>query len=142
MSDLTASRDDKRQEGVLVDVALAAVKVFKGSILTFNSSGYADVGDASETFAGIAMETVDNSGGSAGDKSVRVWREGVVELNCSGASQATVGKNAFVSDDNTVHFTSAAGLVPIGVVVGFVSSTAVRVHINRNSSTIVVDTTA
>lgn len=142
MSDLTEARADERQEGILVDVALAAVKVFKGSILTFNTSGYADVGDADETFAGIAMETVDNSAGAAGDKYVRVWREGVVTLNKASAVQADVGKNAFVADDNTVDVTSAAGNMPIGVIVGLVSSSAVRVHVNRNASVIVVDTTA
>lgn len=142
MSDLQAAKDDLRQEGVIVSVPLAAVKVYKGAILTFNSAGYADVGDASEPLAGIAVETVDNSGGSAGDKSVRVYREGVFEFACSSTTQASVGLNAFVTDDQTVHFTSAAGLVPIGQVVGLTSATKVRVHINRVASAIVVDTTS
>jgi hypothetical protein len=141
MADLTAVKDDERQNGELVAVSLAAVKVFKGAILTFNSSGYADVGDADEAFAGIAAETVDNSGGSAGDKEVRVWREGIVTLDKGSAVQGDVGKNAFVTDDQTVHVTSAADRVPIGVIVGLVSVTQVRVHLNRNASSIVVDTT-
>ena len=134
MADQTQARADERQEGVLVDVALAAVQVYKGSILSFNAAGYADVADASETFAGVAMESVDNSAGAAGDKAVRVWRSGVVELNCAAATQATVGKEAFVTDDNTVHFTPALGLIPIGIVVGYVSATAVRVDINRSAT--------
>lgn len=140
MADLTAATDDQRQEGVVVALPMAAVKVYKGAILTFNSAGYADVADASETFAGIAMETVDNSAGSAGDKTVKVVREGIVTVGKSSAVQADCGLNAFVTDDSTVHTTSAAGLTPIGVVVGLVSSSAVRVHLNRVASTIVVDT--
>lgn len=130
MADLTAVKDDQRQNGELVAVALAAVKVFKGALLTFNASGFADVGDANERFAGVAVETVDNSGGAAGAKVVRVWRRGVVSVGCSGATQATVGSLAYVSDDQTVTFTGGAGAIPIGTVVGFVSATEVRVDIN------------
>lgn len=130
MADLTAPKDDQRQNGELVAVKLAAVKVYKGALLTFNSDGYADVGDSNERFAGVAAETVDNSGGAAGDKEVRVWRRGVVSVGCSAATQADVGKLAYVSDDQTVTFTPSAGAIPIGTVVGFVSATEVRVDIN------------
>ena len=140
MADLTAVVDDERQNGELVSLKLAAVKVWKGALLTFNSAGYADVGDADEPFAGVAAETVDNSGGAAGDLEVRVWREGIVTLNKATAVQADVGLNAFCADDSTVDVTSAAGNVPIGVIVGLVSSSKVRVHLNRNSSVIVVNT--
>lgn len=140
MADLTAAVDDERQEGVIVSVPLAAVKVWKGSVLTFNAAGFADVGDPDEALAGVALETVDNSAGAAGDLSVRVVREGVVTLNKTTAVQADVGKNAFVTDDNLVHVTSAAGRLPIGVIVGLVSSSQVRVHLNRVASVIVVNT--
>lgn len=136
MADLTEVRDDQRQNGELVSVALAAVKAFKGAALTFNSAGYADVADANEALAGVAAETVDNSGGAAGDKSVRVWRRGVVQFNCSGATQANVGDEAYLSDDNTVVFTEDAGGIPIGVVVGFESATSVRVDINVSATPI------
>ena len=135
MADLTAVRDDQRQNGELVAVALAAVKVFKGALLTFNSSGYADVGDANERFAGVAVETVDNSGGNAGDKTVRVWRRGVVSVGCSGATQATVGQLAYVSEDQTVTFSGAANAIPMGTVVEYVSATEVRVDINVTAPT-------
>lgn len=140
MSDLTAAYDDERQEGVVLSVPLAAVKVWKGSVLTFNTAGFADVGDPDEAFAGVALETVDNSAGAAGAKEVRVVREGIVTLAKGTAVQADVGKNAFVTDDNTVHVTSAAGRMPIGVIVGLVSGSKVRVHLNRVASVIVVNT--
>lgn len=134
MTDLAAAIADERQNGEVVSVKLAVVKVFKGAILTFNSAGYADVGDASEALAGIAIETVDNSAGSAGALSVRVFRTGVVELGCGSTTQASVGKEAFVTDDATVHFTAGVGLIPIGVVVGLTSATKVRVDLNRTAN--------
>lgn len=137
MADLTAARDDERQNGNIVSVPLAAVKAFKGAILTFNTSGYADQGDASEPLAGVAIETVDNSGGNAGDKRVRVWRDGVFTFAGSGFTQADVGKQVQVSDDQTVVLTSAgSGKVQIGRIVEYVSATAVRVQLDVNGNTL------
>ncbi len=137
MADLTAARDDERQNGELIAVPLAAVKVFKGALLTFNSAGYADVGDASEPLAGVAIETVDNSAGAAGDKTVRVWRTGVFTFAGSGFTQADVGKQVQVSDDQTVVLNSAgSGKVQIGRIVEFVSATSVRVQINVDGNTL------
>lgn len=132
MSNLTAQRSDKRQDGQLVSTALAAVKVFKGAILNFNTSGYAKpAGDvANEVFAGVAIETVDNSAGAAGALSVRVWKEGVISLNCASATQAWVGQDVFAVDDNTVALAATTtNDVRVGRVVQFVSATEVRVKL-------------
>ncbi|MCO4274272.1 hypothetical protein NG701_07495 [Pseudarthrobacter sp. HLT3-5] len=132
MSNLTASKADERQEGILIDVKLAAVKVFKGSNLNFNAAGFATkAGDtASERFAGLAMETVDNSTGVAGDKIVRVWVEGVSSMNCASATQAWVGQDVFAVDDNLVALAATTlNDVKVGKVVGFISATEVRVKI-------------
>jgi hypothetical protein len=130
MADLTAAKDDSRQNGELVAVALAAVKVFKGANINFNTSGYAKkaADTASEVFAGVAVETVDNSAGAAGDKVVRVWRRGVSSMACSGATQAWVGQKVYAVDDNVVALAATTtNDVLVGTVVGFVSATEVRV---------------
>lgn len=132
MANLTADKADERQEGVLVDVALGAVKVFKGSNLNYNASGFAvkSSDTASEAFAGVAMETVDNSAGTAGDKYVRVWKEGVFSMTASGATQAWVGQNVCAVDDNVVALAATTtNDVIVGRVVGFISATEVRVKI-------------
>lgn len=132
MSDLTASKADERQEGILIDVPLAAVKVFKGSNLNFNTAGFAKKASdtASEKFAGLAMETVDNSAGAAGDKAVRIWVEGVSSMGCASATQAWVGQDVFAVDDNLVALAATTtNDVRVGKVVGFVSATEVRVKI-------------
>lgn len=132
MANLTNVRDDQRQEGVLIDVDLDAVKVFKGSNVNFGANGYGKKSSdtASESFAGVAMETVDNSDGSAGDKYVRVWAEGVFSMNCSGASRAWEGKDVYAVDDNLVALAATTtNDVRVGKVVKYVSATEVRVKI-------------
>lgn len=132
MANLTASRADQRQNGELVDIPLAAAtKVFAGSNVNYNVAGLgkkaADV--ASEIFAGVAMETIDNTG-AAGAKSVRVWKEGVFSMNCASATQAWVGQKVHSVDDNLVALAATTtNDVVVGTVVQFVSATEVRVKI-------------
>lgn len=134
MANLTADRDALRQDGELISMPLAAVKVFKGSLLTNNTSGYATkaADTANFTLAGIAYEQVDNSAGAAGDKSVRVERTGVFELNFSGtATQGDVGKAVYAVDDNTVALAATTtNDVLVGRIVSFVSATKVRVELS------------
>lgn len=134
MANLTADREDLRQDGVLVALPLSAVKVFKGSLLANNTAGYAaKAADTSGfTLAGIAHEQVDNSAGAAGDKTVRVYRTGIVELNFSGtATQADVGKVVYMVDDNTVGLAATTtNDVIVGRIVSFVTATKVRVELS------------
>lgn len=132
MTNLTAAKDDKRQNGHLVSVALSNIKVFKGANVSFNTSGYAKLAadTASEKFAGVAYETVDNSGGSAGDKSVRIFTSGVFSMACSSATQAWVGQTVYAVDDNVVALAATTtNDIPVGTVVAYVSATEVLVKI-------------
>lgn len=132
MSDVTTTRDDKRQEGQIVSVPIAAVAVVKGALLNFNASGYAkNASDTSgEAFAGVAIDEVDNSEGSAGDLSTRVWCEGVFSMDCSGATQAWVGQKVYAVDNHTVALAATTtNDVLVGTVVQYVSATEVRVKI-------------
>jgi hypothetical protein len=132
MTNLTAPRPDQRQEGVLVEVYLAAAtKVFQGSNLNINAAGYGKkaADTAGESFGGVVMETIDNTG-AAGDAYARVWKEGVFSMNCAGATQAWVGQDVFAVDDNLVALAATTtNDVRVGRVVGFVSATEVRVKI-------------
>lgn len=132
MADLTAARADGRQEGQLIAVKQAAVKIFKGANVCFNTSGYATkaADTASFKFAGVAMETVDNSAGAAGDEEVRIWREGVFDMNCASATQAWVGQTVYAVDDNLVALAATTtNDIPVGTVVAYTSATSVRVKI-------------
>lgn len=135
MSNLTASRDDQRQDGQLLSYPVAgSTKLFQGSVVAVNTDGYADKAADTSGFAlaGVAYETVDNSSGSDGALKIRVWRKGVVDLNFSGtASQATVGQPVYMVDDHTVAVAgTTTNDVIVGRVVEFISATEVRVELS------------
>lgn len=133
MTNLTVAREDLWQVGDVLSLPIAAVKLYKGALVAFNTAGYADL--AADTngfgFAGVAYETVDNSAGAAGALNIRVKRRGVVELNFTAtANQAAVGKLAYMSDDNTVALAATTtNDVAVGRIVAFVSATKVRVDL-------------
>ena len=113
----------------------AASTIYKGAMAAvLLTDGYlrAAVDTASYVMMGVA---VDNStlvaSESDGDRWVRLYRTGSFRFPCSGASQAWVGRQVFVVDDNTVGLRSQVtnGIVA-GIVTEYISATRVRVNIN------------
>ncbi len=80
---------------------------YKGSLVSVDASGYAAPLAAGETFVGIAFEGCDNSAGSDGDKSVRVYTLGDFEHALSGATVTDIGAPVFASGDDTLTLTAA-----------------------------------
>lgn len=116
--------------GLIRSLPCAAVKIYSGSLVMINSSGYATPAAASSgnnalVVAGIAEETVDNSGGSAGDLYIRVKANDDCAAygfnNNSGAAVdiTHVGLLAHASDDNTVANAASSTTRPI---VGYIHS--------------------
>jgi hypothetical protein len=92
-------------------VAANAV-IFKGAIVCTNASGFlAPAADtANFNCVGIATEAADNTGGANGDLEILVYR-GVAYVATTGGSavtQAHVGLDAVVLDDNTVVLAAGA----------------------------------
>lgn len=119
---LAADRNTPMMDGELVVLPMAAVKIFAGSLVAANSSGYVTKGATATTltYLGRAEEQVDNSGGNAGDKSISVSMGKAFKFKNSGAdavTQAELGKTCYIVDDETVAKTngsntrSAAGTV-------------------------------
>lgn len=133
MANATAARDDKQSAGDVVTCKVGVAKIFAGTLVTKNASGYAVKGadTASFTFAGVAADTVDNSAGSAGDKKIDVYTEGTFEFGFSGtATQATEGLAVYVVDDSTVALAATTtNDVLVGKVVEFINASTVRVKI-------------
>jgi hypothetical protein len=123
MTALSAERNTPVMDGndVLVDsmyIPLAAgAKVYKGGIVALNSSGYGIAGSTSAlTVVGRAEKTVDNTSGSNGDLSVEVRRGSFKYANSAttdALSQADVGRECFLVDDQTIARTSSAGARPM-----------------------------
>ncbi len=101
-------RNTHFKDGELLPFKVAAsTKTEAGKLVGVNSAGYAvEGGDtAGIKILGVADETVDNSSGANGDKTVRVRKGKVFKLKNSGTNAvdvADVGSNVFVEDDETV----------------------------------------
>jgi len=98
-------RINSRELGRIIEYRMAAVKIYHGTIVRLNATGFAIPGDdaANGTMAiGVAIETVDNSGGSAGDLSIKVQKGSFMFVNDGNVVQATTGLNATILDDQTV----------------------------------------
>lgn len=89
----------------------AAKKVFEGGIVCLSATGYATPGATATTLVadGIALETVDNSAGAAGDAKVRV-KKGVFRFGNSASTdaitRAEIGDDCYIVDDQTVAKTN------------------------------------
>jgi len=123
---LSAARNTKAMAGgpnpeILSLPVKANTKVYAGSLVVIDA-GYAAPGRAATGLiaVGRAEETVDNTGGAAGAKSVNV-RQGVFpwanSADTDAIAQAQVGSTVYIVDDQTVAKTdgssarSAAGKV-------------------------------
>ena len=79
MAALTTAYEAFEKPGLVISYKASNVKILKGALVGVNASGFLVPmahGTASLKFVGVANETVDNSGGSAGDKSVNVTKSG------------------------------------------------------------------
>ncbi|SFK92329.1 hypothetical protein SAMN05216302_102124 [Nitrosomonas aestuarii] len=123
---LTADRNTPMMDAELINVPVAAsTKIYAGSIVAANASGYATKGAVATTltFLGRAEEQVDNSSGANGAKTINVRRRAAFKFKNYGSdavTQAELGKTCYIYDDETVAKTngtatrSAAGIV-VGV---------------------------
>jgi hypothetical protein len=105
--------------------------IYEGAAVGDNGSGYARPLVAGDPFLGFAEINVDNTGGSAGDKRVRVKREGALQVAVTSVAITDVGKPVYASDDATFLLTQSTNSL-IGVVRGFVSSGIAIVDFEAN----------
>lgn len=124
MAALTADRNTPKMSAEQIGVPMAAVKIFAGSLVAANATGYATPGATATTltYLGRAAETVDNTGGVAGAKTIRVDRKEAYKFANLGAdlvTQADLGKTCYIVDDQTVAKTSGGATRSLaGKVVG------------------------
>jgi hypothetical protein len=134
MCALSSARETDRKPGDLIAYGVAANgKPYKGGLVMLNASGYAIAG-ANTTAClslGVAYESIDNTGGANGAKSVRVWRTGIHPFAIAAAAVTDIGKLVYISDDLTVTLT--AGHVLAGRIAEVYSSTSVGVEIDMTS---------
>jgi hypothetical protein len=128
---LTASRELDRY----TDLELRTQRVgggeniYKGALVSVDSSGYAAPLASGEPFVGVAYEACDNSAGDDAAKSVRVYTQGDWEHALSGAAITDAGRPVFASADDTLTF-SGNGSSYVGVVQDLVSSGKIILRID------------
>lgn len=105
--------------------------LYKGGLVALNAAGFAipaaDV--AAQPVVGVAAEKVDNSAGADGAKTVRVDAEAEFRFAATSITQAMVGVNMEVVDDNTVDETAGAGNIVVGKLTEFISTTLGWVYV-------------
>ena len=131
--------DAGRSPGDIVEVPVGAINVYQGTLTSIDpATGLLAVTQktASARFAGVARETVKNSGGTAGAVRCSVWRKGVYTFKGTGFAQTDVGKEVWASTETAdaqstvVVSDPGATATKVGVIVEYISATAVRVCID------------
>ncbi|MCX6345723.1 MAG: hypothetical protein NT018_11730 [Armatimonadetes bacterium] len=138
MTATTTAREAKRKDGEIIAYPMAAVKIPKGALVNINAAGFAanSTDAASETFAGVAYETVDNSAGSAGDLSIRVDTTGTFVFVDGGGNgaQTDVGIEFKIVDNQTVTDAATTNNIKAGIAVESINANSVRIRIDRYAS--------
>ena len=132
MAAVTANQITPMQDGDITRSKAAAERLYAGTMGFYDAStGYvtADDNGGANQFAGIVRQECDNSGGSAGDKEVELYAEGVFRLKGSSFTQATNGDLVYAIDNYTLQ-TSSTSASKVGRVVNYVNSTTVDVLIS------------
>jgi hypothetical protein len=142
---LTTAFETYERPGLVVSYKLSNVKVYKGALVGVNSSGYLVPmahGTASLKFVGVTNETVDNSAGSAGDKSVNVTKTGSFVMKAvTGYSPAIadLGKEVYANSDFEVQIatTGLTNQYKVGTIVAVESTSTgaagVRIRVGNYS---------
>jgi hypothetical protein len=137
MTALTANYDAQEKDGKLQAQPVgAAKKIYQGSlVVTDDTTGLLEAAtDASgKTFAGVAYEPADNTGGAAGAITCRIQKRGSFLYPFTGSTPtaAVIGKKAYVSDSGTVALAATTtNDVYCGDIVGF-DGQKVRLRIDR-----------
>ncbi|WP_343498630.1 hypothetical protein [Achromobacter denitrificans] len=112
MTALTQDRNTLRRDGNQIEPPVAAAtRIYGGSIVCINTTGYAVPGSTSTTLkaAGVAECRADNSAGAAGDIRVRLRKGPHCFANSISADLITladIGSDCYIVDDQTVAKTS------------------------------------
>lgn len=125
---LAADKAIEYTEGVeLAFPVINADIIYGGAFVSVNAAGYAVPGNdtAGQIFVGVAVERKDNSSGEAGALSVNVRRRGLFKATLGTAiTQANVGDNVFLVDDQTVDLTAnTTNDIFCGIIAAYIDTT-------------------
>jgi hypothetical protein len=137
MASVTSELTTKRREPDIESYPVyQAAKLYAGTIIMLNATGYAIDGadTASCVFAGIALETIDNTAGASGAKYIQVYRIGLFRLKLGTAAITDVGTVVYILYNNEVaRAAGATNDIPCGVVASYDSAGYAWIDIGRRA---------
>jgi hypothetical protein len=135
MTALTKDRDTRERDGMLFQFDVAAdTVIYAGSMVALDTDGNAVPAAATSTLivVGRAEESVDNSGGAAGDETVDVKRGYFCFANSTDTDEITrpdIHSDCYAVDDQTVAKTSDTDARPVAGKIMDVDASGVWVRI-------------
>lgn len=137
---LAKNKNVTQQDGDILSLKQAAAKIYKGSMCKINAAGYLApcAPEAGSSFAGVAVQASDNSGGNAGDIEGLVFAKPgeCFEFAASGMAQSDVNSKVYATDDETVTTTEGTtSKQVVGNIVKVISATKVLVKITPFAGT-------
>ncbi len=143
MAALSQAYETFERPGLVVSYKMSNVKLYKGALVGLNASGYLVSmahGTANLKFVGVANETVDNSAGAAGARSLTVTKTGsFVYKPLAAMTVANLGQEVYANTDNEIQVvtTGLTNQYKIGTIVALENTSAgqsgVRVRIDNYS---------
>jgi len=135
MTALAAAKEAMRKDGVLIATPLKdEAKIWKGALVCYDPTTGTLVpgGDtAAFRFAGVAAESVDNTGGVEAGRSCRIHKTGSFVMTAASADNTWLGQEACIVDDATVALAATTtNDIKAGKIVEVLSATLVRVRID------------
>lgn len=133
MAALAKDRFMWRRDGHINRVALkAGARIFKGALVCTDGGYGVPAADTSGLrFAGVALESADNTAGANGAKEIRVWQTGVFPVAKPGAAPSDIGAEVACVDDQTVNLLSVTTAdIRCGRVVAVLNSGEVEVKLD------------
>ena len=126
MAACTTDRNTTYRQGVELEYPVkAATRIYAGSMVAVDSTGYA-VPAANTTgykLVGVSLEQVDNSAGANGAVLIRIRTTGVFVFGATSISQANVGADMYVVDDQTFDDVDPGQGIKCGKLAKYVSAT-------------------
>lgn len=129
MTAATAARNTNLKYGgpFQMGYPMAVDVIYKGTMVAIDSGGEAAPAADTAGFGkviGIAVETVDNSAGSARDKKCLVHFPVVAEMTCTNATEALTGSYFYVVDDQTLGVAGdTTNEIAGGILISYTSAT-------------------
>ncbi len=125
MTALAADRITEKKDRGLKWYPVAAVKVYAGSLVAINSSGFLipAANAAGNKVVGVCRATVDNAAGAAGDLKAQVEAPVLARFPATSITQAMVGQVMYVVDDQTFDDVLGTAGIKAGRLVEFISTT-------------------